>query len=389
MQLARHSATRRRSLGPSLAACAAGALLGVGTACAYAPAERPAEESRRSEGRSAATASAATVSAAPGACTKYAAPWGRDSNRGTKRRPFRTAQRLADSLRPGQTGCLRGGVYDQTDDGYVLKVDRGGRAGAPVSIRSYPGERAKLVGRIEIPEGSNHVGLSRLVIRGTPGEISVKIYSADVVVARNNISNLRRGKTCIMLGSDEGGQAVRTIIRRNRFHECGRPEDDNLGHGIYAQNVVGASITRNVFWRMQAYAIQFYPHARQTRFAYNVIDGGAPSVRGGIVFGGNDAFASTGNIVERNVIAYARTANIASGWDDRVGTGNVARRNCVWGARDENIDTSDGGFVSRGNVVARPRFVNRAGRDYRLKKGSRCRRVVGFSTVARVVAPSR
>lgn len=380
MKLARQRMRGRTALAVSLAT---GVLLAIVSACSTTePATTPAAGERETPAPQTARASRR--------CTRYAAPWGRDSSRGTARRPFRTAQRLADSLRPGDTGCLRGGVYDETSDGYVLKVERGGRRGAPIRIRSFPRERAKLVGVVWVVDGANHVMLSNLAIQGAPGEITFKIYSDDVVVAKNDITNLRRGKSCMILGSTSGyGQAARTVVHANRFHDCGRPEDDNLGHGIYAQSVVDARISRNVFWRIQAYAIQFYPYAQRTRFTNNIVDGGPPSVRGGVLFGGNEDFASTGNIVERNVIAYAQTSAIASGWDDDVGSGNLAARNCVWGAREGNIDDSDGGFVARGNVVAPPLFVNRARRDYRLSQASRCRRVVGPRAAAGLGDPRR
>src|SRR5690349_24887022 len=71
-------------------------------------------------------------------CNKVAAPNGSDNAAGNEDAPFRTAQVLADSLTPGQTGCLRGGTYSED-----LTIRQGGNAGAPVTIRSFPGERAR------------------------------------------------------------------------------------------------------------------------------------------------------------------------------------------------------------------------------------------------------
>ena len=318
-------------------------------------------------------------------CARYAAPSGVDRNPGTKARPFRTAQRLANSLRPGQTGCLRGGVYADATEEFVLRLKRGGKAGLPVRIRSHPGERATLIGRIWVYKGANHVTLSHLNVRGTEAEITFKVYSDDVVIEDNDITNLRRGKSCLIIGSTTGwGVAHRTIVRRNRFHDCGRPADDNLGHGIYAQSVVGGRITGNIFWSLQAYAIQFYPNARRNRFDHNIIDGGPPSVRGGVLFGGNADYASSHNVVEFNVIAYAQSSNITSYWDGSVGRGNVARKNCLWGAKEGNIDAADGGFVTHRNVVAPPRFVGRHNRDYRLRRATPCRRLLGWDPAARL-----
>jgi hypothetical protein len=318
-------------------------------------------------------------------CTRYAAPWGRDRNRGTKARPFRTVQRLANSLRAGQTGCLRGGVYNHVDDGYVLRVDHGGARRAPITIRGYRGERAWLVGIVNVPAGSNYVRLSALRIKGTGGANTVKIYAAHVVVQNSYIGNAGRGDSCMILGSTSGyGRATAVTVARNRFRGCGAV-GSTLDHAVYISNSLNARIIGNVFWTTAGYAIHLYPRARGTRVAHNVIDGGAPSTRGGVLFGGNSDFASSGNVVAYNVVAFARSSNITSNWDaGLVGRRNVARRNCVWGARDANIDGSDGGFAREGNRVAQPRFVDRRARDYRLRKTSRCLAVVGYDAAARL-----
>src|SRR5262245_60978599 len=86
--------------------------------------------------------STASTSAAPTprtACTRYAAPWGTSNAPGTKRRPFNTAQRLVDSLRGGETGCLRGGSYPTPSGGLYIHS-------SGFTLRSYPGERATLHG---------------------------------------------------------------------------------------------------------------------------------------------------------------------------------------------------------------------------------------------------
>lgn len=377
MKLARQRTRGRTALAGALATGAAGVLLAFGSACS---ASEPSATPAGGEGEIPAPR---TARASLG-CTRYAAPWGRDSSGGSARRPFRTAQRLADSLRPGQTGCLRGGRYDGGSEEYVLDVERGGRRGARVVIRSFPGERATLVGTVAIERRAPFVTLAGLGIEGTGDGNTVKIYSSGAVITGATITNRGRGESCMILGSTSGyGEAIGTVVRGSRFDRCGSRANDNKDHAIYVSNAIGARIVGNVFSRTAGYSIHFYPHARRAYVAENVIDGGPPSVRGGVLFGGNDEYVSSGNLVERNVIAYAQSSNITSGWDDAVGTGNVARRNCIWGAREGNVDDSDGGFVARENVVAPPLFVNRARGDYRLTHGSRCRRVVGFRLAPR------
>src|SRR5262249_38135777 len=64
-----------------------------------------------------------TGSASP-PCTLYASLRGSDSNPGTPAAPFRTAQKLVDSLSAGKTGCLTGGGTFVGD----VRFDAGGAA---------------------------------------------------------------------------------------------------------------------------------------------------------------------------------------------------------------------------------------------------------------------
>ena len=334
----------------------------------------------------AAMSASATGAAAAEECVRFAAPTGSDTNAGTLSSPYKTSQRLLDSLAAGETGCLRAGTYAAGSDGYVLKYPRAGTQTAPIRVRSYPGERARLVGIVYVPATSDSVALSDVDIEGDGSMNTIKIYSSDVVIERNDITNRLRGQSCMMLGSSSAGQAQRTIVRSNRFHDCGSPLNTNKDHSIYASNTLDARITDNVFTNSAGYTIQLYPNAQRTLVAHNVIDGGPDTIRGGIVIGGDSNYASRDNVVERNVITYAATDNIYSYWPGTVGTGNVARDNCLFGAGDDDVDGSAGGLTSTNNTSADPRFIDRSTGDYRLALGSPCLAVVGYDTAAMLLA---
>jgi hypothetical protein len=325
----------------------------------------------------------ASASAATG-CDRYASPSGSDAAAGSEASPFASAQKLADALSAGQTGCLRAGTYDPSAQ-YVLAFSHGGASGAPLTLRSYPGETARLVGIINIPNGKDFITLSRLKIEGDATQNTLKTYASDTTVEDNDITNLRKGYSCMMLGSNSGyGAAVRTIVRRNSFHDCGSPANDNKDHSIYAANSADGQIVDNLFVNQSGYTFQFYPNARRMVFAHNVIDGSG-SVRGGVVFGGDTSYVSNNNSVQHNVITHAATYGITSSWENGVGSGNVASNNCLSDNRSGDV-ASQSGFSASANTHADPMFVNRAARDYRLSSSSPCLSVVGHDTAALIAA---
>ena len=323
------------------------------------------------------------------ACTKFASPVGSDQAAGTSAAPFKSARKLVNSLSAGDVGCLRAGTYVQGS----LTFPRAGTAGAPITLTSYPGERARLAGgTVSVPNGSDFVTISNLDIDGSAalGDITVQVMAAGTVLDGNDITNRNLAGSCVILGSLIGfGEAVGTVIRGSRLHDCGNPLNGVHDHAVYAENSDGANIVDNLIWNSAAWGIQFYPYARGSLVAHNVIDGNA----GGVIFaseaGGGEYdrdYASSDNTVEHNVISNStKSYNIEASWDGPVGTGNVARGNCVWNGHQGDI-SSDDGFSSEGNVVADPRYVSRPTGDFRLGSDSQCLSVVGYDTAAKLAA---
>jgi hypothetical protein len=318
-------------------------------------------------GRAAKTAG----SRAPRTCDKVASPRGRDAASGTRKRPFASAQRLANALAAGEVGCLRGGSYSASGP-YVLDFSRSG-----VTIMSYPGERALLKGIVVDRSGADGVSLLNVSVDGDGSQNTVQVYGADFTLQGSDLTNSWRGRSCLMLGDATAGTATRPLIRRNRFHECGSTANGNLDHGIYASTVVGGRITENVFWNSAGYAIQLYPNAQNTVFSHNVIDGGGSVARGGLIIGGSTSgIPSSGNTIEYNVIAYASDYNISSWWGGPIGTNNIARNNCLYGGGKGEI-RNRGGATYSGNVVASQAFVDRRNYNLRFHGPSGCRGKVG------------
>jgi hypothetical protein len=317
-------------------------------------------------------------------CTKFAAPTGSDSCAGTAASPFLTPQKLVDSLTAGQTGCLRGGTYSLSE----LRFTRAGSSGAPITLTSAPGERAKLVGGyINVTNPASWVTISDLTIDATDAaQNAVQIMSSNVVFERNDLTNRARPVTfgrlkgCMHLGWNGGSAtAVNPIIRLNKFHDCGDPANGNKDHSIYYERVQGGETTDNVFVNTAAFAIHLYPNANGHRVAHNVIDGTGQS---GAIFASQNSFVSSNNVFEQNIVTGSRNYAITSYWGGGTGTGNVARNNC-WTAGGSGM-TGGSGYAISGNVTADPQYVDKAARDYRLKSGSPCLAVVGYDSAAKL-----
>src|SRR3954454_13048718 len=171
----------------------------------------------------------ATGAQASDRCDKVASPSGSDSAAGTLASPYRTAQKVVESLSAGQTGCLRGGRYRED-----VEIRSGGRAGAPLTIKGYAGERATVIGQFEVHKAAPHVVVERLWLDGSGSRTSPIVNASDATFRYDDVTNHHTG-ICFILGDSSGdwGRADRAVIERNRIHDCGRLPATNLDHGIY------------------------------------------------------------------------------------------------------------------------------------------------------------
>jgi nitrous oxidase accessory protein NosD len=295
----------------------------------------------------------------------------------------RAVQRLVDSLRPGQVGCLRQGTYRGP-----VTISSSGKPGRPITLQPRPGARARLVGALTVTRRSAHVVIRRLHLEGSrrPGVPSPIVNGRRILFLENDVTN---GHTaiCFALGNPRFGVARDVTIQRNRIHECGQLPATNLEHGVYVAVARDTRIIGNWIYENADLGIQLYPNARDTYVAGNVIDGNGE----GIIFGGLPRVAATDNLVQGNVISNSRLRNnVEWHFEGTVGTGNVVRRNCIGGGvRDDGsggIMLPANGFTLVDNLVAQPEF--RAPGDYRLKPGSACARVLAGDP-NRVAGPPR
>jgi hypothetical protein len=274
------------------------------------------------------------------------------------------AQRLVDALAPGETGCLRAGTYRQSE----LTV-----ATPRIRLTSYPGERATLVGRLRV--NAEGVTVDHLTLEGSnPRDLPSPTINADYVAFRDNEVSSPHSRSCFLLGGTS--EVRRPVIDGNRIHNCGE-HASVWGSGIYMSNVDEAQIVGNEIFDNSQRGIKVGPDSQGALIRGNVIDGNPI----GLNFSGDDTGASSNNRVERNVIANStRWWNVQTYWPGPVGSGNLVRRNCIFGGNPDSYYNEDGGisddrgFTAQNNRVAKPGYVNRKARDFRLRKSSMCRR---------------
>ncbi len=172
----------------------------------------------------------------------FVATNGNDSNAGTKSSPFRTVQRGANAAKnPGDIVSLRAGTYA---GGVTLRYS--GVAGKPITLRSYPGEKAV------IDQGTNYSNTAAnfirvlldaagkdgvkypigwLTIEGleiTRGNEGIKMYKAHDIIIRN--CNIHHNISMGILGVGTRVTFDRNTISNNGF-KAKLP--NHLIHGIY------------------------------------------------------------------------------------------------------------------------------------------------------------
>jgi parallel beta-helix repeat protein len=307
------------------------------------------------------------------ACDKVAAPNGSDAAAGTETKPFKSAQRLVSALSAGQVGCLRAGVYNES-----VEFTRAGTPSARIVLKSFPDERARIVGEMAVRANAHYVTVSNLDLDGTnPGRWPGPAISANHVVFEDNDVTNRNMAVCFLIGTGSG-RPQGTILRRNRIHNCGQLPATNLHEGIYVSNADGTQILDNVIYDVADMGIQLYPDAQGSVIRGNIIDGNGE----GIIFSGDHGLTANNNLVEGNVITNSRIRfNVESYYEPGtpIGYGNVVRKNCIFGgARDSGNGGVSAvvGFSISESVIADPQYVDRAAKDFRLRESSPCRNLL-------------
>lgn len=277
----------------------------------------------------------------------------------------RTVERLLRSLRPGQTGCLRSGVYEGE-----VKV-----AVSHVELRSYPGGSARIDGRLWVTSGAHDVLIANLQLDGrNRAELpSPTVNGADIRFAGVDVTNRHSG-ICFDIGSSRYGRAREVVIEHSRIHDCGRLPANNTEHGIYVASAQNTLIVSNLIYNNADRGIQLYPDAQGTVIEHNVINGNGE----GIIFSGDEGKASSHNLVQHNAITDSRIRADVESWypaGNPVGIGNVVRENCLYGGHGVLGEASTG-FQATSNLIVDPHYSNPSRGDFQIDASNPCAKLL-------------
>ena len=265
-------------------------------------------------------------------CDLIASTQGTDSNSGLdEEHPLRNVQTLVQGLQPGQTGCLRGtAAAEPFSENVVIqnKNPSGGDESNRITLMSYPGEVAKIRGRVAIEDSANRITVKQLVLEGTAGGATARLEGDDLVISDNNITG---EASCVRVGviqstPDLMVRAERVGILRNRIHDCAT-DAINLGRSLYA------NVQTNLIYDNSDYGVRLSADADATFVYRNIIDGNGH----GVVFFGVDSsrFADT-NFISSNIISRS-TAGRNIGYTQMTGpAGNFVTQTCVYSPTNPN-----------------------------------------------------
>jgi hypothetical protein len=271
-----------------------------------------------------------TVSVVVAEADYYVSPDGDDRNDGrTISTPFRTIEKAAAVVRPGDVVLLRGGVYYEYNTADSWR--RSGEEGAPITFGSYPGERAIVDGsQVERPAWSKNPSAPELV-----RIVGLDWYVFDGITFRNSA-----GRGLALEGSHH---VVRNVVSHS-----------NHGDGVYIagdENLVEDTVSYDNFSRS---------NGGESADGFNVDHGSGNVLRRVLAYensdDGIDIWASTDTLVERSASFRNGRGTVGNGMGFKLGrngisSGNVVRFNVAFSNRAHNFtDNGAGGLEIYNNT---------------------------------------
>ncbi|WP_409294700.1 nitrous oxide reductase family maturation protein NosD [Peribacillus sp. SCS-26] len=145
----------------------------------------------------------------------YVSPVGDDKNPGSRNKPLKTIQKAVNLTKPGTTVYVRNGTYHEQ-----VVIKKSGRKEAPITLKSYPKEKATIDGSF-VQVSWDHQGL-------------VSIHDKSYVTVEGfEIKQYKTKKEDLVpIGISVSGSGKGVKILRNHIHHIETQHKNGNAHGI-------------------------------------------------------------------------------------------------------------------------------------------------------------
>jgi parallel beta-helix repeat protein len=318
------------------------------------------------------------------AATYYVAPNGNDSNSGSINAPFKTIQKAANIVNPGDIVIVKDGTYTATDNNdYIVKLDRGGTSDDWITFRAENKWGAKLNGQNNttgygwsFESDARYIRVEGFEIYGTHSKGFLSNAAGNnIYLYRNKIYDIGKwctgtdyGQNGIYIGSGTSYHTAESNIIYNvgRLPNCGGNDYwQNHDHGIYIKNSSNHTIINNIFYNNTAgWAIHMYGGTQsKIKIINNTFALPNPDRDGHILI-----TSDTIDVIIQNNIFYSPRNYAVNGVS--MGTSISMKNNLVYGASiSDNCDGTHG--ICSNNITGQdPKFVDSGKRNFHLQSGS-------------------
>jgi hypothetical protein len=172
----------------------------------------------------------------------FVATYGNDSNPGTLGEPWRTIAKANRELLPGETVCIRAGIYNE-----IIEPLRSGTADNQIRYIGYPGETVRVQGesgtaKVVYLENRSHVVLDRLTISYEGPPPSQDARWPLVLISGDSQHNVIRGCTIKLEGDPleryrAGHREIGVLIRGGKHNTVEYSHIAGVWQGIKLQNI--------------------------------------------------------------------------------------------------------------------------------------------------------
>jgi hypothetical protein len=252
-----------------------------------------------------------------------------------------------NSLRPGERGCLRGGLYTADNS---INVNVSGTSASPIILAAYPGERAEIRASFQAGSSANieleglYVDASYAPVKNINGRINTEqsvsmnssnswLFDSVELVNRRTPDN---SGTCVFGGQSQNARFVGSWV-----HNCGDPValDSSGEHGFYIANSTGMRIEHTWVSDVSDHCLKFSQAVSSATARGVVCDTRDKAVS--VYFNGT----TRGSSLENSVVRGQKTVWKASGYS---GSNNRVIDNCLSPSGPVDLNST---FTVSGNVV--------------------------------------